>query len=221
MISPTVDAAEKFAESVPLSIPDLLRARAKQSPDRPLLRIGADRWTASQVCDRASRFAAALRAEGIAAGERVAIMADNRIEVLDLILGCAWMGAIAVPINTGVRGQQLHHILTNCAAELLVIENAFLDRIEALPDTASLRRIWTLDGREPESPLAVALPPLSMGIEPADVRPRDTALILYTSGTTGVSKGVLSPHGQFHWWGVNVSTQLELRNWNEITFQVG
>ena len=197
--------------SVPLSIPALLRARAAQSPDRPLLRIGDDRWTVAEVCARTSRVAGLLAGQGVEAGDRVAVMAGNRIEVLDLILGCAWLGAIAVPINTAVRGRQLQHILTNCAAELLVIENVLLDHVRALPDTASLRQIWTLDG--PAAPLAVPVEPirpLRDGVPPADVGPADTALILYTSGTTGVSKGVISPHGQFYWWGINVSTQLEV-----------
>lgn len=184
----------------PPSIPDLLRSRADKSPDRPLLRIGDNRWTVAEICDRTSRVAGLLRQHGIAAGDRVAIMAGNRIEVLDLILGCAWLGAIAVPINTAVRGRQLEHILTNCGAELLVIEDELFGHV---PDNASPRETWMLDG----APLALP----NTGVEPADIAPGDTAMILYTSGTTGVSKGVLSPHGQFYWWGVNVSGQLGLR----------
>ena len=199
------------AKNFPPSIPALLRTRAEQSPDRPLLRIGDDRWTVSQVCERTSKVAGSLWEQGITAGDRVAIMSANRVEILDLILGCAWLGAVAVPVNTGVRGRQLHHILTNCAAELLVIENGLLDHVLALPDTASLRQIWTLDGPEPEVPLGIPVDPirpLRTGVAPAEVSPSDTAMILYTSGTTGVSKGVLSPHAQFYWWGLNVSTQL-------------
>ena len=160
---------------------------------------------------RTSRVAGLLREYGVAPGDRVAVMAGNRVEILDVILGCAWLGAIAVPVNTAVRGQQLHHILTNCAAELLVIESGLLDHIRALPDTASLRQVWTLDGYGATPTVPVdPFPALGAGVAPADVGPGDTALILYTSGTTGVSKGVLSPHAQFYWWGVNVSTQLEL-----------
>jgi len=208
-----LDAPGNVRTATPPTIPALLRARADQSPYRPLLRIGDDRWTVAEVCERTARVAGSLRKQGVGAGDRVAIMANNRVEILDVILGCAWLGAVAVPINTGVRGQQLHHILTNCAAELLVLENNLLEHVHALPDTAALRHIRTLDGPEPESPLAVPvdpLPPPGAGVAPADVGPGDTAMILYTSGTTGVSKGVLSPHAQFYWWGVNVSTQLDI-----------
>lgn len=198
---------------IPPSIPDLLQARAARSPDRPLLRIGEDQWTVSEVRDRTSRAAGMLRQQGVATGDRVAIMAENRVEILDLILGCAWLGAVAVPINTGLRGRQLHHVLRNCAAELLVIDNRLLDRITTLPDPASVRQIWTLDGPEPTVPSTIPiapLPPLDASVAAADVGPGDTAFVLYTSGTTGVSKGVLCPHGQFYWWGRNVSTQLEI-----------
>ncbi|HKN54909.1 MAG TPA: AMP-binding protein, partial [Amycolatopsis sp.] len=209
--SETIHTMEVYRLSSPPSIPALLRIRAGQSPDRPLLRVGDDRWTVSEVCERTSRVAGMLADRGVTPGDRVAIMAGNRVEILDLILGCAWLGAVAVPINTAVRGRQLHHILTNCAAERIVIENDLLDHLKALPDLASVKQIWTLDG--PGSPLSVPvdpLPPPAAGVEPADVGPGDPALILYTSGTTGVSKGVLSPHAQFYWWGVNVGTQLEI-----------
>ena len=62
---------------------------------------------------------------GVKAGDRVAIMCGNRPELLLTILGCGWLGAIAVPINTASRGAQLAHILGNCGARLMVVEGSF------------------------------------------------------------------------------------------------
>lgn len=201
-------------ESIDLTgatIPALLQRRAKELPDEPLLRCGDSRRTSSEMAESVALAAGVLSGHGVARGDRVALISANRVELLDLILGCAWLGAVAVPINTAARGEQLHHILVNSQAELLVLEAQFLAHVEALPDTADLRQIWLLDELETASVLPVPLDPLPVPGEPAtaaDVAPGDPAVILYTSGTTGVSKGVVCPHAQFFWWGHNVSRQL-------------
>jgi carnitine-CoA ligase len=124
---------------------------------------------------RAMREAAALRAGGLAAeavgaGDRVALISENRLEVLELWLGCAWLGAILVPVNTALKGKQLDHVLADADAKLLVRE----DELEGLP--------------------------LGDPVPPYDARPDDPAAILYTSGTTGPSKGVVCPQEQWYWW---------------------
>lgn len=193
------------------SIPGLLQWRAEVTPDSVLLRCGDTRRTAAQMFERVAVAGGLLRRHGVEPGDRVALMASNRVELLDLILGCAWIGAVAVPINTAARGEQLHHILTNSRAELLVLEHAFLEQVEVLPSTAALRQIWLLDEHAVVSVLPVPVDPLpddGRAVAPAPVGPGHPAVILYTSGTTGVSKGVVCPHAQFYWWGRNVAAQL-------------
>jgi crotonobetaine/carnitine-CoA ligase len=177
------------------TLPALLERQAAAYGDRPLVRCGNAELTYTGVRDLAARSAGRLLAAGLSAGERVAMMAENRLELLELILGCAWIGAIAVPINTASRGPQLEHILANSGARLFVVEAALADVFARRPEP-----IWSLD----------ALPPLG---EPASaaaqaVGPGDIAAILYTSGTTGPSKGVRCPHAQLYWWGVLVSHSL-------------
>src|SRR6185436_3898581 len=88
---------------------------------------------------------------GIRTGDRVALMCSNRPEFLEIYLGCAWMGAVTVPINTALRGIQLSHILRNSAPKLLAIEPAFMPAIETLEsDVTPPDLVWMIgDGAVP------------------------------------------------------------------------
>ena len=162
--------------------------------------------------DRAAQLAGAFAAAGIKAGDRVGVVAENRIEALDAFVACAWLGAILVPVNTGSRGPQLQHILENAGVSALAVEEAFvpqLDAVERLPH--QLERLWLFDGDGPDTWRGLPAEPFPRSadaVEPAPVRPGDTIAILYTSGTTGPSKGVCCPHAQFYWWGVNTAAAL-------------
>jgi crotonobetaine/carnitine-CoA ligase len=140
-------------------------------------------------------------------------MCRNRSELLDLILGCAWLGAVSVPLNTAARGPQLEHMLANSGARILAMDSELVEVLGALQRPDALEEVWALDGVPSAQPadLPVRPPPTIQGPVPAaEVRPGDTAAILYTSGTTGPSKGVCCPHAQFYWWGVEVGEMLEL-----------
>src|SRR5258706_10596631 len=124
-------------------VPVLLERQAERFGDRPLFVAGSVRWTYRDAVEAAAGYGAALLDAGIRAGDRVALMCSNRVEFLQTFLGCAWIGAIAVPINTASRGVQLRHILSNSGARLLVVEAEYLGAVRAL-DAAELpmQQIW-------------------------------------------------------------------------------
>jgi carnitine-CoA ligase len=190
------------------TLPKMLARQAKLYGPRRLVSIGGQSLTYAETEAAAAGYAAALAAAGVNAGDRVAIMCGNRPELLLTVLGCGWLGAIAVPINTASRGAQLEHILGNCGAKLLVIERDLVPVVARLDRSRmALAALWLVgdeEGRDAGSHSfpATPFPKPRDGVPPHPADPGDTFAILYTSGTTGLSKGVCCPHAQYFWWAV-------------------
>jgi carnitine-CoA ligase len=195
------------------TIPALLERQAAAHGERPLLSAPGVERSFAEVRDAAALSAGTLAAAGVKRGDRVAAMCRNRVELLDLVLGCAWLGAVAVPINTAARGPQLEHLLRNSGARALALDSELVDVLASLGRVDHLEQVWALDGVPDERPAGWPIgetPPPGSPAPAAHVGPGDTAAILYTSGTTGPSKGVCCPHAQFYWWGVEVGEMLDL-----------
>jgi crotonobetaine/carnitine-CoA ligase len=210
---PEVTAAP-FADVAPAerTLPALLQRQACRFGERAFLRIAGAAWRHADVAGVAARSAAALAGAGVRRGDRVAVMCGNRAELLEVVLGCAWLGAVAVPIHTAAMAPQIGHVLADSGARLLVVEAQWLARVGAVPAGASaLETVWVVgdDAVSGEgAPRGVRCLPYARGdarIDAADVSPGDALAILYTSGTTGPAKGVVCPHAQLWWWGANTA----------------
>lgn len=198
------------------TLPAMLRRQAELFGGKPLLRmpgIEGSGWTHADAAKAAALRAGALAAAGIAGGERIALMCGNRIEFIESFLGAGWLGAAIVPINTASMGPQIEYFLANSEAALLVIESGFMERMAGVDlSRTALREVWVVGegGDMAVRPRCRATgikvrpyPAAAEAIEPAPVQPGDPLAILYTSGTTGPAKGVICPHAQYFWWGVN------------------
>ena len=195
-------------------LPSMLRRQAAKFGAKTLVQAGERRWSFAETPDVAARAAGRLAKAGIGVGDRVALMCSNRAEFIEIFLGCGWLGAVLVPINTASRGAQLQHILTNSGARLLVIEAELLGSLDFVElDALPLEGIWLIDEpRDGVSPPALAqfLPALGTAVAAALPRPDDLLAILYTSGTTGLSKGVCCPQAQYFWWGHHTAHLLDI-----------
>lgn len=194
-------------------VPQLLRRAAGAFGDKALLRCGSTQWTFKETPRQAALAAHKLQAAGIAAGDRVAIFLSNRIEFVELLLGCAWLGAIAVPINTASRGNQLRHILSNSGARMIAVEKDLLDVVEEVYDETALEFAWVVGPPVTTNTGRLTVDTYAGGeaeIEPHHGALSDIMAILYTSGTTGLSKGVTCSHAHCIWWGKNSADLLEV-----------
>lgn len=175
------------------TLPIMLQRQAARHGSRPLFRIGDVAWSFADMPEIAAAAAGRLRDAGLKPGDRLAVMCPNRAEFLELYLGCAWSGVIMVPINVAARGPQLQHVLANSGARVLAVDGDLRHVMNHVDRSAmALEAVWTVED----------LPPRGTAMPPHPSRPGDTVAILYTSGTTGPSKGVCCPHAQMYWWGV-------------------
>ena len=187
------------------TLPQMLLRQAELFGDRPLLTLGAARWSHRDAVHRAAGRAAALAAAGVQRGDRVALMAGNRVEFLECFLGAGWLGAVTVPINTAAMGPQIEYFVGNSQARLLVIEAQFLERLRIADLGAlALQAIWVLDADELPGELPADLQGMPMhrwpaettltdappvDVAPVDVTPLDAAAI----GTTPVVAARVAP----------------------------
>lgn len=199
-----------------LTMPSLLQEQGARLGERPWVQAPGGSLRFADAAHHAAQWAARLALAGIRRGDRVGLMAGNRIEFLSVVLGCGWLGAVVVPINTASRGMQLQHILANSGCALVVTDAACCPALAALdPGPLTVRQIWLLDEAADSAslPAPACAPPPETGQDlppAADLQPGDTLAILYTSGTSGLSKGVCCPHAQFYWWGRIAARNLEI-----------
>lgn len=196
------------------TLPAMLQRQSALFGARPLLRVAGRQWTHGDAATAAAVRAGALAQAGVTRGDRIAVMCGNRIEFLETFLGAGWLGASVVPVNTASMGPQIEYFLANSETKLLVIEAGFLERLKTADlGRTALREVWVVGEADAawEPPAGVHVSGYPEGAEavaPAAVQPGDPLAILYTSGTTGPAKGVICPHAQYFWWGLNTAEVL-------------
>jgi crotonobetaine/carnitine-CoA ligase len=189
------------------TIGHVLADKARRVGDRTWLIYGRDRYSYAKAHDLSNRYANGFRALGIGKGDHVAVMLPNCPEFIWTIWGLAKLGAIAVPLNTAARGELLRYFITQSDSISAVVANEWAARVaEALGGEHKVGSFATLGGGGAE--LAGLGRPVvdlaSFANAPPKEPDRDAVLasdpqyIMYTSGTTGPSKGVISPHSQAH-----------------------
>lgn len=185
------------AISIPdVSLHDLIRSRAREFGDRTALVEANSGATISysELDERIGQVASGLVAHGLEKGDVVALMSPNCVEWPIAALGIMAAGGVVSPVNPLYKGRELAHQLANSGATRAIAFVLSVGEIHAVADEAGIEEIFVLHGDEGGIPFADIL---DHPATPVDVRidASDLASLPYSSGTTGLAKGVELTHG--------------------------
>jgi len=139
------------------------------------------------------RLAAALLRAGVRPGDRVAVQAPKTVAMLELYVACVLSGAVFLPLNPAYTDSEIAYFLSDATPAAMVCDPARLSGLSKLAKESGVRQIWTLAADE-SGTLTLARDAEKPGFSPVARGPDDLAAILYTSGTTGRSKGAMLTH---------------------------
>jgi len=176
----------------PRSIPELLQQRATAAPDKLFLFSEADgrQFTYREFEAAVMRTARLLVANGVRKGDVVSLLLPNSVEYVIAYFACWQIGALAGPINSLLKSQEIAYVISNSEARALLVNSEFLPLLETVPDElTTLQAIIKFDDE------ADATREQTTGANPtAEIDADHEAIIIYTSGTTGKPKGCLLTH---------------------------
>jgi fatty-acyl-CoA synthase len=183
-----------------LTVADMVAAQARLQPDRTGARDSRRSLTFAQWDERARRLANALLGVGLTKGDRVALLAYNCVEWMELYVGLARAGLVAVPINCRLAGPEIAYIAQHCEARAFVVQDDLVEPVLSIRDDLDLPDggfVHFGPGAAPAgwSSYEALIGKASPGDPGAAVAPEDTWALMYTSGTTGRPKGAIRSHG--------------------------
>jgi fatty-acyl-CoA synthase len=198
---------------------DVLGERARLTPEKTALVVVAtgERLTYRELDVRAVRCARAWQGLGLGKGDRVAILAHNRVEYLEAFFAAPKAGVVLVPLGTRLTARELAQVVADAGAWALLYDGELAEAARALRELVDVPHWIALDGStDPLQPADLSYRDLTAAADPAGFArvpcdPEDLYCLLYTSGTTGRPKGVMIPHRMVAWNGYNTVCGWQLR----------
>lgn len=180
----------------------LLRRSIDRYGDKPFLECLGQQYTYREFGRAANRIANGLHTLGVAKGHTVLTMLDNSTDAVLVLFGIMKLGAIAVPVNTALKGQFLWHQASDAAATVIIAETDYAERLAGLADRLPDFQTLVYRGDKPDVSHLQQHRVLSWGEmlsdddadHPVDIEPSDLSMLIYTGGTTGPSKGCMISH---------------------------
>lgn len=178
------------------NLADVVRRHGRGRPHAPALIVGEATITYGELDDRSNRAAQAFATTGVGVGDRVAFVERNSVEFFDVTFALAKLGAVGVPVNWRLAAPEMRHVIADSGASVVVVGQEFVGHLEAIESEldATIVVIGNHD-RWPEFDRWVAGHP---AVDPGVVTgPDDLVMLMYTSGTTGLPKGVMLGNTNF------------------------
>lgn len=186
-----------------------LRRMSQVAGTRIAIIDGSEQRTWAETRDRVAKLARGLVGLGVKQGDRVAILALNSSRYMESYFAILWMGGVVVPINTRWSVDELSYGLSDSASDVLFIDKSFLPHLATFRSRCPDLKHVVYIGETPPAGL-IPYESLIADSEPlpvADLEPTALAVICYTGGTTGLSKGVMQSHLAI--WASSVSLSID------------
>jgi acyl-CoA synthetase (AMP-forming)/AMP-acid ligase II len=182
-----------------LHLGEVISRNARLVPDKLGARDLARSMTFREWNERSCRLANALLGLGLTKGDRVAILAYNCVEWMEIYVALAKAGLVAVPVNFRLVGPEIQYIVNDAGARALIVQDDLLEKVEAVRSDLAVDSDKYLHlGGTKTPPGYLSYETLIGGASPREpalpVRPEDTSAFMYTSGTTGKPKGAIRSH---------------------------
>lgn len=181
-----------------MNIGDITAKWAEIAPDKPAVidRTTERRVTFGELDERVRRLANALSNTGLTKGERVAVLSKNAIEYFEVYYTCARIGLIAQPLNWRLSPEEIGRILNDGEPCVVVSAAGFRRERDAVREDVPSAKLWLEFGADSDGSYEefVSAGDATEPAQSAEVGDQDPVLILYTGGTTGLSKGALHTH---------------------------
>lgn len=181
-----------------LTLAGAVATHARLTPEKIGVRDSRRKLTFGQWHERATRLAAGLRGLGLQKGDRVALLAYNCLEWMEIYAALAEAGLVAVPLNFRLMAPEIGYVAGHSEARAFIVQDSLVERVAGLRGELPIEpEAWVCFGESvpagwtPYEAL-IATAPADLG--PVDVAPGDTSALMYTSGTTGRPKGVIRSH---------------------------
>ena len=181
-----------------LNLGQNLKVNAKKFPNSIALKERERAFTYPETNKRVNKLAHSLLSLGLDKGDKVAVLLENSIEIVEVYLATAKTGLVIVPINFRLIGPEVEYIVNNSDAQALVVDDDFTPCVDALRSKlANIKpeNYVVVGGRaEGYREYEAFIREASESEPEAKVEPKDTWILIYTSGTTGKPKGVVRSH---------------------------
>jgi len=180
------------------TVADVVRVHGAARPDAPALILGDRAVTFGELDRRSSRAAQALREAGVGAGDRVAFIDKNGVEWFDVTFGLAKLGAVNVSVNWRLAPPEMATIIDDAEAEVVIVGPEFVGHVEKIEDDLTrVHTIVAIGGHERWADYDAWVGSRPDEDPGATSGGEDVAFQLYTSGTTGLPKGVMLTNANF------------------------
>lgn len=181
-----------------LNLGEILKVNAKKFPDTVALKDRERSFSYPAVNKRVNRLSHGLLSLGLKKGDKVAVLLENSIEIIEIYLAAAKTGIIIVPINFRLVGGEVSYIVNDSDAKALIVHDIFVENVEPvrseLNNISHERFIVVGEKKDGYAPYEAMIAGAPEKEPPSSVAPEDTWILIYTSGTTGKPKGVVRSH---------------------------